>query len=83
MYPQQLKSTIPSNESYYKDVIDSTQYPTSLINSVLNDGPSYFDVYADIFEDSAVDRNLEWVYSLESSGLSDKETLSDYDTAEG
>lgn len=49
MYPQQLK-TIPSNESYYKDVIDPTQCPTSLINSVLNDGPLYFDVYADIFE---------------------------------
>lgn len=51
MYTQQLKSTIPSNKSYYKDVIDSTQYPASLINSGLNAGPSYFDLYADIFED--------------------------------
>lgn len=37
-------------------------------------------IYLNIFEDSVVDRNLEWVYSLESLGLSDKETLSDYDT---
>lgn len=68
MHPQQLKSTIPSNESYYKDIIDSTQYPASTvfnrINIVLYADQSYFDPYAGIFEDSAVDRGLEWVYSL-------------------
>lgn len=42
----------------------------------MNLDPSLF---ADIFEESAVDRGLEWMFSLESLSFPDTESVSDYD----
>lgn len=41
----------------------------SFVNSIVNPDPSYTDPFSDIFAESAVDRGLEWMFSLESLGL--------------
>lgn len=78
-----ISDNIPSRDTThlsFNTIMEHTpQVEASHLCFVLEARPTYFDPFEDCFPDSAVQRGLEQIVSLESLGIPDQEGFSEYD----
>ena len=81
MYSDQVKqmSSALTCNNYNSIITHHACCPTTYVNFVLEPKHSYFDPLSQVFEESLVEQNIDKMFSLESIGIADTESFSNYD----